>query len=61
MKHNNANVMILSTDCIAEKLAGSIVADYLQSGFDNEERNMIRVGKIKELDEKYGSKITNKL
>lgn len=53
--------MILSTDCIGEKLAGSILADYLQSGFDNEERNMIRVGKMKEFDEKYGSKITNKL
>lgn len=53
--------MIISTDCIAEKLAGSLVADYLLSGFDNEERNMIRVGKIKELGEKYESKISHKL
>lgn len=57
IQHNNANVMIISTDCIAEKLAATLVRDYLLSGFDEEERNMIRVGKISELEDKYGAKV----
>lgn len=38
--------MIVSTDCIAEKLAASLVKDYLLSGFDQEERNMLRINKL---------------
>lgn len=48
-KHNDANVIIIASDCIAEKLAAALVRDYLNGGFDNEERNMIRINKLTEL------------
>jgi hypothetical protein len=38
-------------------LAGSLVRDYLLSGFDQEERNMLRIQKMRDLDEKYGGKV----
>lgn len=46
--------MILPSDCLGEKLAASLTRDYLQAAFDNEERNMIRIEKLRELDLKYG-------
>ena len=47
MKHNDANVVIIGTDCVGEKLSGFLLQTYLESGFDNEERNMLRIQKMK--------------
>ena len=45
-KHNDANVMIISTDLIAENLASHLIVNYLQAGFDFQEKSKIRVKKI---------------
>lgn len=45
--------MILPSECLGDKLAGYLVEAYLRDGFDNEERNMIRIEKLRELDIKY--------
>lgn len=46
MQHNDANVCVIGVECIGIGLSASIAVDYLASAFDNEERNMLRVGKI---------------
>lgn len=49
-QHNDANVCVVGVESIGVGLSASIVADYLGSAFDNEERNMLRVGKMKDFD-----------
>ena len=33
-------------DCIGDKLAGSLVKEYLLSGFDGQEKNKLRIDKM---------------
>lgn len=51
IQHNDANVCVLGVECIGIGLSASIAADYLGSAFDNEERNMLRLGKILDFEE----------
>ena len=52
-QHNDSNVCIIGTDCIAEELAGYLVKHYLAGGFDFEVKNKLRVAKLSELEDKY--------
>ena len=53
MQHNEANILVLPTHCLGEKVVNSIIDSYLLSGFDGEVRNQKRLKKMKELEEKY--------
>ena len=55
-KHNDSNVVIIGTDCISDNLAGYLVECYLLNGFDNGEKNKIRIQIMKDLEEKYLTK-----
>jgi ribose 5-phosphate isomerase RpiB len=41
---------VIGVESIGIGLGASIVVDYLASAFDNEERNMLRLGKIKDFE-----------
>lgn len=41
---------MIGVECIGIGLSASIAVDYLGSAFDNEERNMLRLGKIKDIE-----------
>jgi hypothetical protein len=41
--------MVLGVDCLGIKLCSSLVIDYLGGGFDNEERNMLRLALIEKM------------
>ena len=49
IKHNDANVVILGTDCISDKLAGYLLECYLVNGFDHGEKNKKRIQIMKDL------------
>ena len=55
-KHNDSNVVIIGTDCISDNLAAYLVECYLVNGFDNGEKNKIRIQIMKDLEEKYLTK-----
>jgi ribose 5-phosphate isomerase RpiB len=48
IQHNDANICIISTDCIGERLAADLIYNYLISGFDGELKNKVRLGLIEQ-------------
>jgi ribose 5-phosphate isomerase RpiB len=43
IQHNNANIIVLGVDSLGKKLSAELIMTFLTSGFDHEERNMLRV------------------
>lgn len=52
-KHNDANIIVLGVDCIGKKLSGELVMTYLTSGFDHEERNMLRINLFHDYEKEF--------
>lgn len=50
-QHNDCNVCVIGVDCIGVALSASIAVHFLHSAFDNEERNMLRLGKIRDFED----------
>lgn len=45
-EHNDANVVIIPMDCVGDKLGGSLVREFLASGFDGQPKNRLRIDKM---------------
>lgn len=43
-QHNNANICVFGVDCLGIKLCSELAMTYLTSAFDQEERNILRLG-----------------
>ena len=54
-QHNDANVCVIGVESIGIGLSKEIVLQYIASAFDNEERNMLRLGKIRDFEDKSAS------
>lgn len=55
-EHNNTNVLCLGARVIGRGLAEEIVATWLTTEFDNQEKRIRRLNKIKEIEKKYSLK-----
>ncbi len=51
-EHEEANVLVLASDWIEEREAKEIVDAWLSSRFDGADRNIRRLGKIREIEER---------
>lgn len=50
-EHNNANVLSVGARFVAEDLANRAIAQWLKTTFNNDERHVRRINKIKEIED----------
>jgi RpiB/LacA/LacB family sugar-phosphate isomerase len=55
VEHDNVNVLVLGSRVIGVKLAEDLVRAFLGAKFTQEERHVRRLGKIKALEDKFGT------
>ena len=55
VEHDNINVLVLGSRVIGVKLAEDLVKAFLGAKFTQEERHVRRLGKIKALEDKFGT------
>jgi len=55
VEHDNVNVLVLGSRVIGVKLAEDLVRAFLGAKFTQEERHVRRLGKIKGLEDKFGT------
>ena len=60
VEHDNVNVLVLGSRVIGVKLAEDLVRAFLGAKFTQEERHVRRLGKIKALEDKFGTSATVK-
>lgn len=51
-EHENANVLVLASDWVNPDAAKEIITTWLSTSFTEEERNVRRLGKVKEIEDK---------
>jgi RpiB/LacA/LacB family sugar-phosphate isomerase len=56
VEHDDMNVLVLGSRVIGPALAEDLVRAYLSANFTHEERHERRLGKVKALEQKYGSR-----
>ena len=52
-QHNDANILILPGRIVSEKEGEDMAAIFLETEFSGDERHVRRIGKIKEIEQKY--------
>ena len=55
VEHDNINVLVLGSRVVGVKLAEDLVKAFLGAKFTQEERHVRRLGKIKALEDKFGT------
>jgi ribose 5-phosphate isomerase B len=55
VEHDNINVLVLGSRVVGVKLAEDLVKAFLGAKFSQEERHVRRLGKIKALEDKFGT------
>ena len=55
VEHDNINVLVLGSRVVGVKLAEDLVKAFLGATFSQEERHLRRLGKIKALEDKFGT------
>jgi len=55
VEHDNINVLVLGSRVVGVKLAEDLVKAFLGAKFTHEERQVRRLGKVKALEEKFGT------
>ena len=55
VEHDNINVLVLGSRVVGVKLAEDLVRAFLGATFSQEERHVRRLGKIKALEDKFGT------
>lgn len=55
VEHDNINVLVLGSRVVGVKLAEDLVKAYLGAKFTQEERHVRRLGKIRALEDKFGT------
>jgi len=60
VEHDNINVLVLGSRVVGVKLAEDLVKAFLGAKFTQEERHVRRLGKIKALEDKFGTSVKMK-
>lgn len=60
VEHDNINVLVLGSRVVGVKLAEDLVKAFLGAKFTQEERHLRRLGKIKTLEDKFGTSVKMK-
>ena len=60
VEHDNLNVLVLGSRVVGVKLAEDLVKAFLGAKFTQEERHVRRLGKIKTLEDKFGTSVKTK-
>jgi len=60
VEHDNLNVLVLGSRVVGVKLAEDLVKAFLGAKFTQEERHVRRLGKIKTLEDKFGTSVKMK-
>src|SRR5438067_11613628 len=55
VEHDNINVLVLGSRVVGVKLAEDLVKAFLGAKFTHEERHVRRLGRVKALEEKFGT------
>jgi len=55
VEHDDMNVLVLGSRVVGVALAKDLVLAFLGAKFTNEERHLRRLGKVKALEDKFGS------
>lgn len=58
VEHDDMNVLVLGARVIGLAMAQDLVSTYLKAQFTHEERHVRRLGKIKAMEARFGSRIT---
>ena len=61
VEHDNINVLVLGSRVVGVKLAEDLVKAFLGAKFSQEERHVRRLGKIKALEDKFGTSAKRKV
>ncbi len=61
VEHDNVNVLVLGSRVVGVKLAEDLVKAFLGAKFSQEERHVRRLGKIKALEDKFGTSAKTKV
>jgi ribose 5-phosphate isomerase B len=54
-EHNDSNVLVLAERVTGPELALDIVGEWLETPFSGEERHVRRLGKVRQIEEKYSN------